>query len=310
MKSSAAAALFVVVDMSLLPGVYSFTSQLPLRHPIGRQSVASPPSITLFAEKQGNPFETSDNYDDREKVTLPGNRTIRDVDFEVNADGTRTYFPKTTVKCTTPGYEVPKTKLQEEHLISNEPALHSSAVLPDAMLEGWKEAVDLFNSLNPFYALKKTNTRFVFVATRHFEEEEVVAEAHASIGYKSLGFIAETSPAIQYASCIVTLDICQGKSEDALRQVLAAVYDFFETWKSIQKQEDRKWGKYHNGNFLSCSYRLQLPVAASDDDCGDEWIRPTEEMYENWEYERLDETLYYGCPEGAISVVVLKLKDY
>lgn len=247
--------------------------------------------------------------DDREAITLPGSKTLYGIGCRKNEDGTKTWFPKTTVALFSPGdhatikYHIPAEdlKLLETNLvegISEADDAHRKkrlSGLPEPSPE-WKESLDLYYSIQ-----QASDKEYLFVAKRHFEKHEVVAVAHLTLGGKST-CVMESYPARVDVDRQATIDVCRGKSERALYHLLKAVRDFFDAWASFQIQLDT----VENGGLdsLSCNYTLCLPVLTPNDSddlssnlgsrvaeyASDKiWGRPTLQMCKSWGYETTKE---------------------
>jgi len=168
-----------------------------------------------------------------------------------------------------------------------------------------------------YYSIQQASDKeYLFVAKRHFETTEAVAVAHLALGYKN-ECVAERYPAIVSVHQKATIDVCRGKSEYALRQMLKAVRDFFDAWALFQIQVDK--GQNGGLNSLSCHYTLGLPVVTPKESndlsshvgkrvaeytADTVWSRPTFQMCKSWGYETMkevgrkvsdDETLILIC---------------
>lgn len=237
--------------------------------------------------------------DDCEKVTLSGDTWIGGVGYVENPDGTKTYYPKTTVQFFTPhDYKALQENLPADELALLEKNLvagisdksRRAAGLPEADPE-WKKACDLSHSIK-----QASDKEYLFIAKRHLEKAEVVAVAHISLGPKDTD-VAESYPARISVRRQVTLDVCRGKSERALRKLLSGVHDFFAAWASFQIQVDKA---QHGGlSSLSCHYTLRLPVVPAEgleskvgkvkiteNNADAAWMRPTAQMCKEWGYEK------------------------
>ena len=137
-----------------------------------------------------------------------------------------------------------------------------------------------------------------------------MAVAHLSLWKNTC--VAESFPARISVSQEVTMDVCRGKTEHALRSILKSVHDFFDAWASFQIQLD----KAENGglNFLSCNYKLRLPVspeAGLESKAGkvlqgkenDAWIRPTAQMCKSWGYEKKEGKTWRPATNETVIIV-------
>jgi len=239
----------------------------------------------------------NEEKEERDAVTVSGYKTYCGVPFRQNVDGTKTWYPKTKVTFFTPNdYKILKQHLTademnliERNLVkgisdTDEHRRKRVSGLPEPSPE-WKEALDLHYSVQ-----RASDKEYLFVATRRFEESEVVAVAHLSLGTKGT-IVAEFRPARVSVYREATIDVCRGKSEHSLRLLLKSVGAFFDAWALFQIQVDQA-----ETGGCSCNYKLTLSVPNDNDDLSTHlgkrvaeyiqvWSRPTIQMCQSWGYE-------------------------
>jgi len=202
--------------------------------------------------------------EDREEVVLPPEprRYYPGIPHRDNGDGTSTWFPNTTVTSCRGDY------CHLHHYLSPKEI---------ELLKSESQNKDEFKVSGP----KK---EFMLVSRRYLAGSADTAVAHLLIRHGGVRSLQSRPPRVN-TCCSITLDICRGKSEKALKEILRASVKYFHAWATYKIEVFKM--EHADAAHVAWNFTLRLPIVTETLNVNG-WASPSLDQLKEWGYGELE----------------------